>query len=89
MKVKEANLRPEDREARWDVYSDTKPYQNMTENQRMIFDHAEENGIRGVKRYTKADIARWKENRANMTEETYIKKTGASPVFCVSVCYFV
>lgn len=61
MKVKEANLRPEDRHERWDVYSDTKPYQNMTENQRMVFDHAEENGIRGAKRYTKADIARWKD----------------------------
>ena len=69
MKVKEANLRPEDRHERWDVYSDTKPYQNMTENQRMVFDHAEENGIRGAKRYTKADIARWKEKRANMAEE--------------------
>jgi len=69
MKSKEINLRPEDRRDRWEVFSDTKPYQSMSESQRMIFDHAEENGMRGAKRYTKADIDKWQEKRASMAEE--------------------
>ena len=63
------HLNPKDCREKWDVYSDTKPYQNMTEGQRMVFDHAEENGMRGAKRYTRDDIAKWKEKRASMTPE--------------------
>ena len=62
-------MKPEDSRDRWEVFSNTKPYQSMTESQRMIFDHAEENGMRGAKRYTRDDIAKWKEKRANMTAE--------------------
>ena len=63
------HLNPKDCRDKWDVYSDTEPYQNMTESQRIIFDHAEENGMRGSKRYTRDDIAKWKEKRAKMTPE--------------------
>lgn len=69
MEREETNLRPKAKSDKWDIFSDTNPYQNMTESQRMVFDHAEENGMRGAKRYTKEDIAKWQEKRANMTEE--------------------
>lgn len=63
------HLNPKDCREEWDVFSDTKPYQNMTKRQREIFDHGEVNGIRGAKRYTKEDISRWQEKRTNMTPE--------------------
>ncbi len=69
MDPRETNLRPEERHERWEVYSDTKPYQNMSSSQREVFNYMEENGIRGAKRYTKEDIAKWQAKRANMTEE--------------------
>lgn len=51
------------------VYSNTRPYQQMSENQRMIFDHAEESGRCGSKRRSDEEVAKWKEKRANMTKE--------------------
>ena len=66
-------LKPEDRRDRWHVFSNTKPYQNMTKSQRTVFDHAEENGMRGSIRYTKHDIAKWKAKRANMSEEEVLE----------------
>ena len=63
------HLNPKESREAWNVFSDTKPYQNMTKRQREIFDHGEANGLRGVKRYTEADIARWKEKRDSMTPE--------------------
>ena len=62
------NLKTKNRSDKWEVFSDTNPYQNMTKSQQMVFDHAEENGMRGSIRYTKYDIAKWEAKRADMTE---------------------
>ena len=46
-------------------YKDTKPYQNMTDGQRVVLDNADNNGIYGGIRSAKA----WKEKRAQLTPE--------------------
>ncbi len=63
------HLDPRDCREEHGVYSNTRPYQNMTKNQRMIFDHAEANGRSGAKRRSDEEVAKWKEKRANMTPE--------------------
>ena len=61
-------LNPKDCREEHGVYSNTTPYQNMTESQRMIFDHAEANGRCGAKRRSDEEVAKWKEKRAKMTK---------------------
>lgn len=61
-------LNPKDCREEHGVYSNTKPYQNMTESQRMIFDHAEASGRCGAKRRSNEEVAKWKDKRAKMTK---------------------
>lgn len=71
------HLNPKECREAFHVFSDTKPYQNMSKRQREIFDHGEANGMRGSKRYTKEDIAKWQAKRDSMTPEeleTYLAK---------------
>ena len=44
-------------------YKETKPYQNMTDSQRVFLDNADNNGIYGGLRSARA----WKEKHAEMT----------------------
>lgn len=62
------HLNPKDCREEHGVYSNTKPYQKMTESQRMIFDHAEANGRCGAKRRSDEEVAKWKDKRAKMTK---------------------
>ena len=62
MKNKSGYMRPEE-------YKETQPYQNMDESQRAVFDYIEDNAVCGSKRYTRDNLARWKEKRASMTPE--------------------
>ena len=63
------HLNPRDCREEHGVYSNSPAYQNLSDSQKMIFDYAEENGIRGSKRRSAEEIARWKEKRAKMTPE--------------------
>ena len=68
MEPKDRLVNPEDRRETWQSYKNTNGYQKMTKSQRMVLDHAEENGRCGSLRYSKADMKRWEAKRADMTE---------------------
>lgn len=62
------HLNPKDCREERGVYSNTPAYQKLSNSQKMIFDHAEENGMWGAKRRSDEEVAKWKDKRANMTQ---------------------